>query len=532
MMKEGVNQRIILYFILISAIIRAFLAYTLDLGNDEVYYYMYSLYPSWSYFDHPPMISWVIRLFTFNNLLHHIFFIRLASIVFTSFSTWIVYLIARKYGTYRGGLLAVILFTASIYNSIITGVFILPDTPQVFFWFLALYCFSEAFETAEIQFRSKMYVLAGGLFTGLSILSKYTSVFIWLGVIGFVLLYRKQWLKSAIFYFSILMSVLLQFPVLIWNLQNHFISFTYQGNRVSGLSKIRPDYFFTEITGEFLYNNPVNFILIIVSLILVFYYKRIRPQAGLFLILFVSVPLILTFWFLSFFHSTLPHWTGPGFSTLIIFTAVIFDKVTREKPGFTLIPQWFRYSLILSVFIIILGFFQINNGILTRLLVPAKNGVERVDWDISLDMYGWKQLKEAMPGIYYHDLSTGRIGKDPFLISWRWFPSANLDYYVARPLGLKLLAFGKMSQIHQYHWINRIRGGFPYGKDAYFICSSRDKKNPGSLFRDHFELYGRPDTVPVMRAGRQVMEFYVYRLKNYKVSNPLTRSFFAGQPIR
>src|SRR6202008_206361 len=32
-----------------------------ELFDDEAYYWMYSNYPAWGYFDHPPMIAWVIK---------------------------------------------------------------------------------------------------------------------------------------------------------------------------------------------------------------------------------------------------------------------------------------------------------------------------------------------------------------------------------------------------------------------------------------------------------------------------------------
>lgn len=39
-----------------SLLIRALAAGLLELGNDEVYYWTYALFPDWSHFDHPPML--------------------------------------------------------------------------------------------------------------------------------------------------------------------------------------------------------------------------------------------------------------------------------------------------------------------------------------------------------------------------------------------------------------------------------------------------------------------------------------------
>lgn len=39
-------------------------AATTGLFDDEAYYWVYSQYLDWGYFDHPPMIAWLIKLGT------------------------------------------------------------------------------------------------------------------------------------------------------------------------------------------------------------------------------------------------------------------------------------------------------------------------------------------------------------------------------------------------------------------------------------------------------------------------------------
>ena len=59
-------------------------------------------------------------------------------------------------------------------------------------------------------------------------------------------------------------------PVLLWNLNNEFISFTLHGDRVGLFGDFHPEYFLVEIMGELLYNNPVNYILTIIALVALF----------------------------------------------------------------------------------------------------------------------------------------------------------------------------------------------------------------------------------------------------------------------
>ena len=77
---------------------------------------------------------------------------------------------------------------------------------------------------------------------------------------------------------------------------------------------------------------------------------------------------------------------------------------------------------------------------------------------------------------FYKIKKNAVFGNSPSIISFRWFPAANLDYYVASPLGIKLTTMGKLSDIHEFYWINKVRGELKKDESAYFLCTSRDFK--------------------------------------------------------
>ena len=93
--QKKIRQYLIL-LIAISTLIRAFIAATIELGNDEVYYRLYALFPDWSHFDHPLMVGLTIQFFSFDLLLDSEFFLRLGSIIFGAVNTWIIYQIGRN----------------------------------------------------------------------------------------------------------------------------------------------------------------------------------------------------------------------------------------------------------------------------------------------------------------------------------------------------------------------------------------------------------------------------------------------------
>jgi len=88
-MPEKKIYKVLVLLIGISAIVRAFFAWALEFGNDEVYYWTYALYPDLSHFDHPPMVGFVIQLFSLDLLFNNELFIRLGSVILGSVNTWI-----------------------------------------------------------------------------------------------------------------------------------------------------------------------------------------------------------------------------------------------------------------------------------------------------------------------------------------------------------------------------------------------------------------------------------------------------------
>ncbi len=133
-----IYKRRVFTLIFIAAILRLFLSAFIELGNDEVYYWTYPLHLQMNYFDHPPLIAILLRITTFNLLFDQEIFLRLGSIICAALGTWLSYSIGKKIKNERTGWFAAILYNTSIYSSIIAGLFILPDSPQILFWLLSL----------------------------------------------------------------------------------------------------------------------------------------------------------------------------------------------------------------------------------------------------------------------------------------------------------------------------------------------------------------------------------------------------------
>lgn len=505
MVSEKQIRRTLWVLILLSLAVRAFVAGVIELGNDEAYYWTYAKFPDWSHFDHPPMVGWVIQLFTLNLHFDSEFFLRLGSVISGTISTWLIFLIGKRIKDSLTGLYAAFLYTSSIYCTILSGTFILPDSPQVVFWLLSLYLLLVALPDKNLAKSSRKIILAASFTIGLALLSKYHSAFLVFGAFLYILFYNRKWFRAKEIYLAFGIIILLFLPVLIWNYQNSFISFSFHENRL-GYEKtgIRWDYFLAEMGGEFLYNNPVNVILILCAFYALVRRKKILQKDYLRILLLISLPLALVFQFFSLYRSTLPHWTGPAYLGFILITASFLSGTGETARPRKLFPLPVFLSTLLITLIIIMGVGQINYGWINL----KKFGTD----DFSTQLYGWKQLGTKVDQVLENDVKNNKIDSNSPIISFRWFPAANMDYYIARPVNRKVYALGSLERIHKYYWINQQRGTLKKGTDAYYIGLSDDFNDPKILYNQLFDSISSQDTLKIFRGKVLIREAYVYRL--------------------
>lgn len=478
------------------------------LGNDEAYYYTYALYPALSHFDHPPMVGWVIQLFSLNLHFSSEIFIRMAAVVAGTVNTWLLYCIGKQIRDELTGWYAALLYTASIYGFVIVGVFILPDSPQSVFWLSAMLLLLKAFE-GDIDSIAKRRFLIASVFMGLAFLSKYTTAYLWLGMILYILIYNRKWLTTKVFYLAHLVMALLLLPVIIWNAQNGFVSFLFHSGRVEpASSSFTFDYFLTEILGEALYTNPVILVLIVVAVIAFFKSKFKDEKPGLAFLIWAALPLIVTFLLVSIFRRTLPHWNGAGYLTLLPLVALWLRNRSE-----TVFPKAVKASLAFIAVLIALSSVQIITGFIpVDRFVKDEKGKGSADY--SLEVYGWRQLGTEFNLLADKYEKDGAMPENAPIVSYRWFPAANYSYYAAQGTNRFVMAAGDTSEIHKYAWINQVHGGFRLNTDAWYITSSRDFRHPRSMSTVYYEKVLPPDTISVMRMGKPAYYFYVYRLKN------------------
>ncbi|MFI5153459.1 MAG: ArnT family glycosyltransferase [Chitinophagales bacterium] len=509
-MAEKEIQKKLFRLILVTTGIRCCVAIFLELGNDEVYYWTYAQHLEWNYFDHPPMVGLLIRMTSLNLLLQSEFFIRLGSILCSAINTWLIFRMGCMIRNEKAGWYAALLFTSSIYCSIIAGTFILPDSPQLLFWILSVYLMLILISPNQPSRTKNLSMLALGVCIGLCIMSKVHGIFLWFGFGAYILFYQRQWLRSPYLYFAGLLTFIIISPIFIWNLNNHFITYSFHSNRVGFWAK-KPDLdnFVQQFIGSVFYCNPVNFIIYVVALIALFRNNSGIQSGYQRLLLLLGLPLIILLWLISFFNETLPHWSGPAYISIILIAAIYLERRKESSR----IPVSLIAALGLILIIVVLGIPAIK-------WLPRQVGNRQEEFlgksDPSLDLNGWKKFSLSFDSLYQNDKRSGLMSSNPFILSDYWFPAAHLDYYLARPMNLNFFAVGGLNAIHHYGWLNKERPAPAKGSDAYFIYPSNYYGPPRQSLRNCFAIVDDSLVIRQFRSNIPIRNFIVYRMHDYQ----------------
>ncbi|MDD3273346.1 MAG: glycosyltransferase family 39 protein [Bacteroidales bacterium] len=511
----------LLWLIVLSTITRALLALILDLGSNEAYYWTYGSFPDISHIDHPPMIGWFIQLFTVNMAFEGEFFLRLAAIVTGSLNTWIIFVIGRRLRNERTGLYAALLYTASLYCSLFVGTFINPDTPQSLFILLSIYFLNEGLiikheSCEETKTLCRLALILAGIFTGLAMLSKYSSVFIWAGVFVYILSSNRRILKEPYLYISVLISFLFLLPVYLWNVDNNFISFAFQSSRLPNLSS-SPDFLsFAKAIGLiFLYNNPLS-IAIMLFAVIAYKKEKFLKTSQYRLLISLSLPILIFFIAVALFTESKANWSAPGFFPLMFIGAAYLDnRSIKDYSGMTLIPPPISNAISLTLFTALLIFIHHFSGIFSPEIIKEKQ-YELGKNDITLEYFGWRTLSKEFSKLFAEDVINGEISENCFILSSNWAQASHMDFYLAAPSGIVVKTIGKLEETRKYAWITGKLGTFRYGENAYFIESSRDFPQAEEYGKRYFTNHKKAHSVYIKKIGKPVLRFDIYIMKNLK----------------
>jgi len=196
--------------LLACCVINFWQASRLELINDEAYYWMFSRFPDWGYYDHPPMVAWWIDI---GSWIGGELGVRLASLIFWTFGGWIFVCLARPAPP-----IAAVLWYFLLPLTSAIGFLAVPDAPLSFFTIAFLYALDWYLRDDSALPVAATAVAAAGL-----LYSKYHGLLI----VGAAVLSNLRLLRTWRFWACALLGLALFLPHLYWQWSHGFVSVAY-----------------------------------------------------------------------------------------------------------------------------------------------------------------------------------------------------------------------------------------------------------------------------------------------------------------
>ena len=172
------------YFISAITIFRLLYAIILPVAPQEAYYWNYSRHPALSYFDHPPIAAYLIKLTTSLGVSN--FSIHLAAIILSVLMSLAIYRLASLLFDEKVGLWSVVAINLTFIYAL-GGMIITPDAPMLLFWVMSMIaCYQIDCD------RGRIWWPLLGISLGAGFASKYTMVFAALGAFLFFISSKQR----------------------------------------------------------------------------------------------------------------------------------------------------------------------------------------------------------------------------------------------------------------------------------------------------------------------------------------------------
>jgi hypothetical protein len=422
-LSEGNAALYTLALILITFVLRIFIAAYTGLGIGEAYYFRGALHLELSYFDQPPLFFWLsgitIKIFGLTKL-----GLRFPAVVLFAGTSWLLFLITRKLFTAKAGFWAVLVMNLSAVFTVAIACWFQPDAPLMFFWLASAYFLvqlmfgreGEDLKTIRDSRRTWLLWIMTGVCLGLATLSKYHVLFIFAGVFMFVGTSKTQrhWLWHPGPYLAVLITIIIAFPVLWWNYNNNWVSFVFQGSRAGTGNKfqLHIDWFLRSILGQSLWLLPWIWAPTVRELFKSFN-RRLISSAYSFSFWLSILPIVfftvVTLWADLQYHF---HWQAPGYMMLFIPLGFAIDKkLSEEGKAGRVTRRWLRFSACFTIITIgvlsihmVTGFWQSYGP---KWLVKEFHGdnvdptIQGIDYDDIMTRFekeGWLQNKKVFAG--------------------------------------------------------------------------------------------------------------------------------------
>lgn len=482
---------------------------SIELIQEEAYYWNYSQHMAPGYLDHPPMVALLIRFGTMlfgNNELG----VRFGAFICWFITAFYTYRLTHTIFNRDTAFRAVILVAAlPIFFGV--AVVITPDAPLIACWSGALYYLCRALVQEQ---RHAWY--GAGIWLGLGLASKYTIVFLGPAIVLYMLLNApaRKWFLKPQPYLAAIVALAVFSPVIWWNYQHDWASFLFQSQ---GRLQASPEFSTHELLASILVLlTPTGFLAAVYTM---------RPQLArlefltstlgnlsrrnyLFGLTMVIIPLMIFILF-SLTREIKLNWTGPLWLSLLPFMACTMAGRT-DRPSWLVTRLWPG-----TLVMLVLGY-----GTLLHYCAIGLPGLSYGNGDF---LFGWEdlaqQVEERVQTIAAREGERPVVaGMDHYRIASglafyrnKQMPQGVAHYSVEETTGSQL--FGGGALMYNYWYPPALASD----RDILVIAHNKEQLEPAD-FGNHYQKLGDIGEITLTKRGKKAGRYY-YRLLTWYTPN-------------
>ena len=391
--------------------VRLAIVSVLPLSDGETYYFMWSRFPAWSYYDHPPMIAWLSWLTSLGS--HTAFAARVMPVLAAEVAGGLIYALGAKIFSPRAGFFALIIISV-LPVFFVTSLVLNPEAALAPAWVLALLILWTMRDRTEAWWP----LLLGGVI-GAAFLCKYTGVLL----VPVTVLYfasspvARHWLRRPAFYLGGAVALLVVSPVIGWNIAHGWPSLKLHLVERVAIEEVSVWHNAVRVAiGQLGSFHPVlfPFLLAALGVTLVRGFKDERYR-------FLSIATWPVLLFLISAMVKVPdsesHWTMVGFIAVGIAAGGWVDGFIDHGPA------WFRWYLrvgvVTAVIAFIGGYVQSSSSLIVAHLPAASYDGSK---DVTTEFFGWDEVKQAI------DREAAALGPNAVIASTQYSLCAHLMF--------------------------------------------------------------------------------------------------------
>ena len=384
------QTRAVIIVIAISLVVRTVLAAVMGFSFDETYNIVVAREFALSYYDHPPAIMWLIAAVAKLSGSEDHLVIRLPTLLLFSAQNWLLYRLTALMLDEWAGLFAVIALCLSPLFFFFFGAIAVTDGPLVFaLTGAALFVARAVFAENARPWRD--WLLAG-FFFGLALLSKFSAILVLPGLALFLLTVprHRRYFSTPAPFVAALVALAVFTPVIVWNLENGFVAFAFQGGRAEIGNEVHVGRMLTHLAILIVVMGPLIWLVEIAALADALRAGP-RDERRWFFAMLAIVP-IGFFLVLDLFGKNgveAPHWLAPGY----LFTLPLLGAaVVRLRARFPRAVWWTIASGIAAMSVLVMVFFTHTLTGWLGALVPSFNNYD----PIVSDQADWWNLRDTL----------------------------------------------------------------------------------------------------------------------------------------